>query len=283
MKHVWLAVALVAVSPCAAQVRYKVRLFWQQPSHPGARTVELAREDYVAAVLAGEAGAFSSAEALKAMAVAARTYAHRFRGRHRAEGFDFCDTTHCQDLRLAAGSERLRLAAAATEGELLWHEGAPVAAFYHGDCGGLTAAASELWPDLAAPYLRRLDDTYCIWQGRRWWSAAIPPEDLGAALEREGVRLGAEPAEIRIVQRSPSGRVLAIEAGGRRISGELLHHAVGRRFGWHLLRSLNYEVNLRGGRFLFRGYGHGHGVGLCQTGADLRGRQGHSYRQILAF
>jgi len=58
-------------------------------------------EEYVAAVLAGEAGGFQSDEALKAMAVAARTYAVRFQPRHAAEGFDFCDTTHCQDLRLS--------------------------------------------------------------------------------------------------------------------------------------------------------------------------------------
>lgn len=283
MKRMWLAVALAAASPCVAQVSYKVRLFWQQPSHPKARTIELAREDYVAAVLAGEAGAFRSEEGLKAMAVVARTFAHRFQGRHRAEGFDFCDTTHCQDLRLSAVTERLRQAAAATEGELLWYEGAPIAAFHHADCGGATAAAAELWPDHSAPYLRRLEDTYCISKGRSGWTAAISAADLRAALEEEGVRLSSGPGGIRIVRRSPSGRVMELEIGGRRISGELLHHAVGRRLGWHLLRSLSYEVSGSGGELLFRGYGHGHGVGLCQAGADLRGREGHSYRQILAF
>src|SRR5580658_10384150 len=68
----------------------------QISSPPG--IVEIPLETYVAAVLAGESGGFQSSEALKAMAVAARTYAVRMRGRHSAEGFDLCDTTHCQRL-----------------------------------------------------------------------------------------------------------------------------------------------------------------------------------------
>ena len=80
---------------------------------------ELPLERYVAAVLAGESSVFQSPEALKAMAVAARTYAVRLRGRHSAEGFDFCATTHCQRLDLDAVTPRLTGIAAQTAGELL--------------------------------------------------------------------------------------------------------------------------------------------------------------------
>ena len=73
-----------------------------------ALTLHLPLEDYVAAVLAGESAGFRSEQSLAAMAVAARTYAVRFQGRHKAEGYDFCDTTHCQDLHISAVSERLR-------------------------------------------------------------------------------------------------------------------------------------------------------------------------------
>ena len=64
-------------------------------------TATMPMEEYIAGVLAGETGNFKSDEALKAMAVAARTYAMHFGSRHALEGFDFCDTTHCQDLRIA--------------------------------------------------------------------------------------------------------------------------------------------------------------------------------------
>ena len=90
-------------------------------------TLTMPLDEYVTAVLQGESASFKSDEALKAMAVAARTYAVRFGSRHHLEGFDFCDTTHCQDLRLGNESPRARAAAAATERELLWFEGRPAA------------------------------------------------------------------------------------------------------------------------------------------------------------
>ena len=125
-------------------------------------TLTMPLEQYVTAVLQGESANFKSDEALKAMAVSARTYAVDFGSRHQIEGFDFCDTTHCQDLRLGNESPRVRVAAAATEGELLWFEGRPAATYYHRSCGGEIEDASALEPDLHVPYLRRHHDVYCI-------------------------------------------------------------------------------------------------------------------------
>lgn len=275
--------AALLASMLAAEPKVTVRLYWQHPGHPQSRTIEMPREEYVAGVLAGEASVFRSEEALKAMAVVARTYAFRFLGRHRDEGFDFCDATHCQDLRLEALSERLRRAAEATEDELLWYEGSAIAAFYHRHCGGVTEAVGEVWPDLKAPYLRQLQDTYCIAQDRAEWSAAIAGRDLRSALEREGVRLPEGDSSLEILGRTPSRRVKRLAIAGRPVSAYVLHHAIGRALGWHLLRSSFYEVRASGGEFVFRGYGAGHGVGLCQAGADRRGVAGHTYRQILAF
>jgi hypothetical protein len=85
-------------------------------------------------LLQGESASFKSDEALKAMAVAARTYAVHFGSRHHLEDFDFCDTTHRQDARLGNESPRARAAVAATAGRLLWFEGAPVATYYHRSC-----------------------------------------------------------------------------------------------------------------------------------------------------
>jgi hypothetical protein len=85
----------------------------------------LPAERYVAGVIAGESSVFRNEEALKAMAVAARTYVARMRGRHTKEGFDFCATTHCQRLDLDAIDDRATEAAAATQGELLWFGGKP--------------------------------------------------------------------------------------------------------------------------------------------------------------
>lgn len=241
------------------------------------QTRALPLETYVAAVLAGECATFTSPEALKAMAVTARTWAVHHLGRHRAEGFDFCDTTHCQHLRLDVASDRLRAAAEATEGELLWHEGAPAAAFHHAHCGGSTEAAEDVWPGLHAPYLRRQADTYCTATGRANWSSQVSQPDFGRAF---GLRA---PVAIEITRRTPSGRVAEVRLGGRRWSARQFESALGRMLGWHVLRSNWYEVAAAGDRLIFRGYGAGHGVGLCQAGAERRAEQGHGYRQILEF
>ena len=100
----------------------------------GGKVVEMPLEKYVAGVLAGESSVFRSEEALKAMAVAARTYAVRLRGRHAKDGFDFCATTHCQRVNLKAITPRFDAIADATAGELLWFEGKPAFACYTRDC-----------------------------------------------------------------------------------------------------------------------------------------------------
>jgi stage II sporulation protein D len=232
-------------------------------------TLHMPMEEYVAGVLAGESSIFKSEEALKAMAVTARTYAVRHMGRHKGEGFDFCDTTHCQDLRLAARSERLRAAVEATEGELLWYQGPPADTYYHRHCGGTTEAAQYVWPDLHAPYLKQQSDTFCVATGRAEWRWEVRKQDLGG--------------DVTILGRTPSGRVAAVRFAGRRMSATDFQLAVGRALGWDTIRSNFWDVVDRRDRLLFQGYGAGHGVGLCQAGAEERGEHGHAYRQILAF
>src|SRR5690242_17531281 len=109
--------ALTIAGQLGAQTVVRVRV--------GSVTLAMPLEHYVAGVLAGESTVFRSDEALNAMAVAARTYAVRMRGRHRAEGYDFCATTHCQRVEPDAITPRLEAIAAATAGELLWFEGKP--------------------------------------------------------------------------------------------------------------------------------------------------------------
>ena len=238
-------------------------------------TTSMTVEQYVTAVLQGESAGFKSDEALKAMAVAARTYALHFGSRHAAEGFDFCDTTHCQDLRLGNPSARVRAAVAATEGELLWFEGRPAATYYHRSCGGEIESATALDPNLHAPYLRRHHDDYCV-RNADEWESQISKADLSHAL-------GSPADSIQIISRSDSGRVEALLVNHRRVRATDFRLAVGRTLGWDKLRSDLYEEQDLGDRISFRGRGQGHGVGLCQAGADAMGQEGHSYREILAY
>ena len=229
-------------------------------------------EHYVAAVLAGEAAGFRSEESLKAVAVAIRTYATHFRGRHAAEGFDLCDTTHCQDFRITAVNERLRSAVEATSGEVLEYEGRPIAAYYHQDCGGVT--------EPLAPYLGLLEDAFCVSRDREPWTLELRASDLEAAI---GL---ADAYAIEVVERTSSGRARRLRISGletRLLEAEAFRLTLGRRLGWDKLPSDLYEVRPSPDGFVFEGYGAGHGIGLCQKGAAVMGEQGYAYQDILAY
>jgi stage II sporulation protein D len=238
-------------------------------------TLSMPLEQYVTAVLQGESANFKSDEALKSMAVAARTYAVHFGSRHTSEGFDFCDTTHCQDLRLGNESARVRAAVAATAGELLWFEGRLAATYYHRSCGGELEDASALDPELHAPYLRRHHDDYCV-RTPDEWQTQIRKSDLARAL-------GRPVTTVSVVARSPSGRVQRLLVDGRSVTATDFRFAVGRTLGWDKLRSDLYQEQDLGDSIGFRGRGQGHGVGLCQAGAESMGERGRGYREILAF
>ncbi len=269
-----------------ATVRLPYPLFIRAHHDQLLLTVVLPMEDYVAGVLAGESSGFSSAESLKAMAVTARSFAARFRGRHQGEGFDFCDTTHCQDLRLTAVTPRLQEASAATEGEMVWYEGEPAATFYHRHCGGTTEAGRFLAADVRAPYVRQQADGFCVARDAGEWQSEITRAELSHALAVADVEAPNSIDSIQVTERTPSGRALRLRLVGSRsvtVSASALRLAVGRALGWDRIRSDLYGVRAAGGRFIFHGRGHGHGVGLCQIGVARMGEESKSYREILAF
>ncbi len=244
-------------------------------------------EQYVTAVLAGEASEFRSSEALKAMAVIARTYAIRMRGRHSAEGFDLCDTTHCQHLDLTAVTPRLEDSARQTEGEMLWYQGKPAFTPYSKNCGGQTEDAAAVWQDESAPYLRSHEDVWCRRDGNSHWRWDGNVAGILKAMQTSLLAAPRDLNQISIVRRTASGRaselVLSGPAGSARIAASSFRFAVGRDLGWNTIRSDNYVVHSEGGRIVFEGSGSGHGVGLCQKGADQMGNAGKTYREILAY
>lgn len=268
------ASALIALALQVSAASLKVRV--------GGRVEEMPLEKYVAAVLAGEAGVFRSDEALKAMAVVARTYGMRMRGRHTAEGFDLCSTTHCQRIDPDAVTARLQRIADATAGEMLWYRGKLAFTPYSLDCGGRTEEVGEVWPDERAPYLKSHADEYCVRAGPSDWHWAGDPPAIAAALRKEGLQAPARMTGIRVVERTATGRAKRLELtgdGSVPIAAGTLRFAIGRELGWNTLRSDWFDV--RG--TAFTGRGSGHGVGLCQRGADRMGSEGRGYREILAY
>ena len=133
-----------------------------EPDSRGRLTVvnSLPLEEYVRGVVASEIEASAPAAALEAQAVVARTYAVSCLKRHAAQGYDLCDSIHCQVYRGAAGErESTDRAVAATRGRILRHEGRPICAYFHSTCGGITDSPAHVWgSEPGAPYLAGVAD-----------------------------------------------------------------------------------------------------------------------------
>jgi stage II sporulation protein D len=224
-------------------------------------------EDYVLGVMAAEAPASYSAEALKAQAVVCRSYALANRGKHGAAGYDLCDSVHCQ-LYLGASGEKPSLAKAVrdTAGLVMRYQGQLVSAQYCGDCGGMTQRGSQ-------PYLVSVRDSpdeggpdYCEGRSHRW-TKTWPLADLEKLLRKaypdlKGLR------SLSVTQADCSGRAVevAIEAeqGSTVAAGDYLRGIL----GYTVIRSTLFTVRVEDGAVTFDGKGFGHGIGLCQAGAN---------------
>jgi stage II sporulation protein D len=248
-------------------------------------------EDYVRGVVAAEGSTESEPEALKALAIASRTFVLKNLGRHAADGYDFCATTHCQRYRPAtAGSSdvpaRIKEAVSETSGEILQDaDNRIVDSYFSASCGGATANMTTLWGKSAPPYLQGVKDEYCESQPHHSWTDKIPEAKLLQALQSDPrTNVGARLGEISVSRRDGTGRAQLISIDGERqvtVSGWDLKIIVGRALGWNLLKSSRFEISHQGSNYIFRGGGFGHGLGLCQEGAHVMAARGANYRQIL--
>ena len=240
------------------------------------RVVTLPIEVYVARVLAGEGEPNAPEAAHRALAVAIRTFAAANALRHRAEGFELCDETHCQVLRVS--TEGSRRAALATAGAVLLYRGVPAELFYSASCGGRTERAADLWSGIDFPYLQSaIDDVH---EADEPWTVDLSLQQIQRALQRAGFA-GTRLRDVRVESRSVSARVNWLRIDGMRpavITGEQFRLAVGAT----VLRSTAFTMERRPGGVRFMGRGYGHGVGMCVVGAGRRAARGATHEEILA-
>jgi SpoIID/LytB domain protein len=234
-------------------------------------------EVYVARVLAGEGEPGAAEAAQQALAVAIRTYAVVNAGRHRRDGFDLCDTTHCQVLRTA--TESSRRATMATAGRVLTLGGRPVEIFYSASCGGQSESAVNVWPGAGQfSYLKSVRDD--VHEDDMPWVLDVTLDEIRQALARAGFG-GERLRDIQIDGRTSSGRVARLRLPGLKpdaIAGDPFRMAIGAR----MLRSTAFSMTRSGDEVHFTGVGYGHGVGMCVIGAGKRARRGESVEAILA-
>lgn len=281
----------------------------------------LTLEEYLRGVVPNEMPAWFPPQALRAMAVVARSFTLAHLGRHRAQGFDLCSSVHCHVYQgLASEDPRVEEAIDQTRGLILTDQGQPLAATYHAVCGGVGEAPEAVWPggspvrclpggpdtqEVLTEFdslsdettLRRFLDSppaaWCQSAGRFRWEETWTLEELGAKVSEALPRLLGPQAPdlgrlraLRVLARTTHGRVATLLLEGERASAQVHGDSVrwllsGGKIGAGGLQSSLFYLDPSEGRVRFRGGGWGHGVGLCQEGAAGRARAGQGYREIL--
>jgi stage II sporulation protein D len=228
-------------------------------------------EDYLAAVLGSEMPVSFPLEALKAQAVAARTYALQKKLEAYSSPYHMGSSVlHQVYGGLNREDAKTRMAVEATRGEVLTYELAPIEAYFHASCGGRTESGqAALHRNL--PYLQAVECP-CGGIPASRWTATIPASELQAALRHA-------PEGFRVTARTSTHRVTRVTtSGGASLEGVELR----RRLGYTRLKSLNFDVEKTAQGYVFTGRGYGHGAGLCQWGAKGLSDRGWSYRDILS-
>ena len=244
--------------------------------------VETTAADYLPYVVAAEMPVSYGAEALKAQAVAARTYVL---AQERHPGANVCTDSACclaylsedelrdrwgenYDANLAA----VRQAVTATDGQVLTYGGELILAAFHASSAGSTEDSAAVWT--ALPYLVAVESPETEQTAPGLTSeVSFPPEELA---ERLGLSSDEPPeAWLQGAELDDAGRVRYLRVAGQSLSGGFVRQALG-------LRSTDFTVRYGDGVFSFRVRGYGHGVGMSQEGARLLAADGWSCEAILA-
>jgi stage II sporulation protein D len=247
---------------------------------------EVPLESYLAGTLGREMyGSWSSA-ALRAQAVASRTYAVEQINSSRSQQWHMRADTQSQVYGgVAAESASVSAAVEATRGEILTHRGRPILAVFHSSAGGRTASAEEVWGErreylISVPVEDEWEspDTY--------WRATVSGTTLGRAVAAAAESVaGARDVGViqraEVIERTGSGRAARVRLHGERGPVTLTGRSLRSALGESTLRSTLFELHESDGRFVFVGSGRGHGVGMSQWGARAMARRGIGYREIL--
>ncbi|MBR4682516.1 MAG: SpoIID/LytB domain-containing protein [Elusimicrobiaceae bacterium] len=271
-------------------------------------------EEYLQGVISSEMPTYFPMDALRAQAVLARTYTMNHLGKHKAYGYDVCDTQNCQVYGgVSSESERANAAVEATFGQTLVYKDKPIESVFSANCGGITQSAKEAgWSE--TPYLHPVSDykdfdftklqpyhfkgllqyhhdAYSrydkhVSMAAFRWVRVVEEKELREVIKRQKKDIGEIRALIPL-RRGRSGYVSRLLVKGSKGSVTLnKENVIRNNLSLGMLRSSyfivqpNYE-HRKLKYFIFYGGGWGHGVGFDQTGAAGRAEEGQDYKTIL--
>ena len=198
-------------------------------------------EEYLYGLLPREMGASFPAEALKAQAVAARSFAKYNMGKHKGEGYDLCDTTHCQVYGgYNAEKETTNKAVEATRGILALYGGSPINAVYHSSSSGYTYSSKDIWGG-DHPYLIGVKDDFSIGASSGEWNLNISMEDLAKKLGKHRTEIG-DLMAIALGRVADNGNVETVVLQGNLGSKEIKATELRSLIGSTVLKSTNFVL-----------------------------------------
>ena len=245
------------------------------------------KETVLAELINKDAANYKSAEGLKAQAVLARTILQLFVGSHGLGKFDLCDSEHCSVyMNREKVSKRALRAARETSGKVMTHKGKLVYPYFFNTCGGHTVLASTSWgmSDTVLPYIKAVKCDYC----RNSKNYRFKKEIKRDVLSRIFLGKDDESFDIKVTKYGKHNHWInsinvITDTYGYAVTGTKFMKLLWGALDEENLPSGAFSVKKKGEKFVFSGKGAGHGVGLCQTGADKMGNKGHSYKKILKF
>ena len=286
--------ALTAKSPIVIEPASGTQLTFQKNTYtgklyviPNGNTLSVVEhtdlEDYLLGVLPYEMSYSWPLEALKAQAVATRTYT-KMQLKDKKSDFDLYNDVRSQMYK-GSGKvyDSVRKAVEDTKGQVLTYKGDLFNTYYHANCGGGTDDA-KIWTGSKEPTIKPLQGASCKTDTHSKsfsWKATVPSKSIDSFVNKNG--LSGSVKKIKVAQRTDTKRAVTLQfttsKGIKTLSCAKFRLAVGAG----LLKSCKItSVNKSGSGFAFEGNGFGHGIGMCQDGAKGMAENGKSYKQILA-
>jgi len=239
-------------------------------------------EAYLYGVVPTEMSPLWFPDALKAQAIAARSYAFYQMDKNKNREFDILATTASQ----VYGGVRVEMESSSravdeTRGMVLHYNDQPVLAYFHGNSGGMTEDSERVW-SAEIPYLKAVRDDYSLKAPTTAWDLTLRLDDIGKTLRRKGVDIGAIE-KLSAEDISPSGRVMKIRIFHEGQETVLSGNDFRLKMNPAIIKSTLFTITHNGQDVRFEGKGYGHGVGMSQWGAYIMAREGRSYRDILRY
>lgn len=267
-------------------------------------------EDYLKGVVPCEVLPSFNIEALKAQAVVARTYAIGNLGKHKKYGFDLCATQHCQVYRgINSENTSTTNAVIQTKGLVIVYNNKLIKAFYHSSCGGYTANSNDVWGGKEYPYLKGVKCGFCEEAPHYKWEYHIKKRRFIQILRSKGI-INSDVLSIEIIDSDLYGRVKLIKINNNVVTANWLRKTLdtsklySNAFKIYIneipdynFEHLSFEERIAniikryekgiedqmGNDVIFIGHGSGHGVGLCQWGANGLAKEGYDFKDILKY